>query len=94
MAELVIVRPVHFHPGRHEEAVAWARETEPVRRQYGLLHQWVLRGIVDSSDCQMIQVWESEEAYQRWRQSDDRVRLVKERTRFVSNDPTKRYRVL
>jgi heme-degrading monooxygenase HmoA len=92
--ELVIVRPVHFHPGRQEEAVAWARETEEIRRRYGMRHQWVLRGVVDAMDCQMIQVWESEEAYQRWRQSDDRKRLVHERARFASNDPTKHYRAL
>ena len=94
VTELVIVRPVHFHPGREEEALTWARETEDIRRQYGMRHQWVLRGIVDSMDCQMIQVWESEDAYQRWRQSDDRKRLVRERTRFASNDPTKHYRAL
>ena len=93
-AQLVIIRPVHFHPGRQEEAIAWARETEPIRRQYGMLYQWVLRGVVDQWDCQFVQVWESEEAYQRWRRSDDRARLVQERTQFVSNDPTKHYRVL
>jgi quinol monooxygenase YgiN len=90
----MIVRPVHFQPGRQNEAVAWARQTEPIRREYGMLHQWVIRGAVDQWDCQLIQVWESEEAYQCWRASDDRKRLVHERARFVSNDPTKHYRAL
>lgn len=94
MAELVIIRPVHFNPGRQDEAVAWARETEPIRRRYGMLHQWVLKGVVDQWDCQMIQVWQSEEAYQHWRQSEDRARLVEERSRLAAHDPTKHYRVL
>lgn len=94
MAELVLVRPVHFQPGRQDEAVAWARQTEPIRREYGLLHQWVIRGMVDQSDCQLIQVWQSEEAYRRWKESDDRKRLVEERSRYAGHDPTKQYRVL
>lgn len=94
MAEWVIVRPVHFTPGREAEAIAWARETEPIRRRYGMVHQWILRGVVDQWDCRMIQVWQSEEAYQSWHRSDERARLVHERVRFAGNDPTRTYRVL
>lgn len=94
MAELVIVRPVHFTPGREPEAIAWAQETEPVRRRHGMKHQWILRGTVDQWDCLMIQVWQSEEAYQHWRRSEERARLVQERLQFAGNDATKTYRVL
>lgn len=94
MAQLVVVRPVHFLPGREAETVAWAKETEKIRRQWGMTQMYTLKGLVDRSSYLLIQVWESREAYMRWKASPERRNLAAEAQRYVLYDPSDLYEVL
>lgn len=94
MAQVTVVRPVHFLPGREAEGIAWAKETESIRRRWGMQQQLVLKGTVDRSAYLLIQIWESAEAYQAWRQSAERAQLARQGQRFVLYDPSDVYDVL
>jgi len=91
MANFIIIRPVHVLRGREEEALRWAKSTEVVRRRHGMSHQWTVRNIIDPSETLLIQVWESREAYEAWRKSEEREKLVAERARFIAYDPTRHF---
>jgi heme-degrading monooxygenase HmoA len=94
VAGLIIIRPIHPLPGRHQEALRWLAETENVRRQAGQISQFVLRSVVDSSDFEFIQVWQDRGAYDRWRESPERSRLANERQNFLTHDPTRLFDVI
>ena len=94
MTQLMIIRPVHFLPGKEEEAVRWAKQTEQIRRQWGLVWQANLRSTVDHGQYLLVQLWESKEAYARWKASPDRAALLAESNRMVLHDPTQTYEVL
>ena len=94
MPQLLIIRPVHYLPGKREQAMQWARETEPVRRRWGMLSQVLVQGIADRNEHLFVQIWESPEAYNKWKASPDRARLVKESQRLVAYDPTRLYEVI
>ncbi len=94
MARLMIIRPVHPLPGRHDEAQRWLAETEPIRRQAGQIVQYYLRNVVDSSDFEFVQIWVDREAYERWRESGERATLANERQRYLTHDPTRLYEVI
>lgn len=94
MARLVIIRPIHPLPGRHQEALDWLAQTEDLRRAAGQISQYVLRSIVDSSDFEFVQVWMDRAAYERWRESPDRARLAQERQRYLTHDPTRLFDVI
>lgn len=94
MSEVAVVRPVHFLPGREPDGVAWAKETEKVRRQWGLRQQFILKGSIDRSAYMLVQFWESIEAYKTWRKSPERAQLAREGQRFVLYDPSDLYDVM
>jgi heme-degrading monooxygenase HmoA len=94
MAGLVVIRPIHPLPGRHQEALDWLAETEKLRRQAGQTSQFVLRSIVDSSDFELVQLWRDRAAYERWRESPDRAHLARERQRYLTHDPTRLFDVV
>ena len=94
MAQLVIIRPVHFLPGKREEVIRWSKETEAARRPWGLSLQMNLQSTVDHNQYLLIQVWESKEAYARWKASPDRAKLLAESANMVLHDPTQTYEVL
>jgi heme-degrading monooxygenase HmoA len=94
MPQIVIIRPVHLLPGKEEEGIRWAKETEDIRRRWGMLWQANLRSCVDPSLRILIQHWESREAYDRWKASEDRAKLMAEAGRVVLSDRTTIYEVL
>ncbi len=94
MAGLMILRPIHPLPGRHQDALAWLTQTEPVRRNAGQITQYVLRSVIDSREFLFVQVWESREAYERWRETPERAGLADERQRFLTHDPTRLFEVV
>lgn len=94
MPQILLARPVRFLPGKAKEGIEWTKSVEPVRRRWGMESQIVARGIVDPSAYLFIQVWESQEAYTRWKASEDRAKLVVEARRFCVYDPTVPYEVV
>lgn len=93
MARLLIIRPIHPLPGRVAAALRWLEETEPIREANGQLQQYVLRGIVDNADYQLVQVWSDHAAYQRWRATPDRARLAYDRQLYLTHDPARLYEI-
>ncbi|MGQ9674988.1 MAG: antibiotic biosynthesis monooxygenase family protein [Chloroflexota bacterium] len=94
MPQVMLMRPVRFLPGKVKEGIEWTRAVEPIRRHWGMRSQTVARGIVDTSSYLLIQVWESQEAYNRWKASEDRARLVVESRRFCVYDPSVPYEII
>ena len=94
MTKLMIIRPIHPLPGRHQEAWRWLAETEPVRRQAGQLYQFVLRNVVDSTDFEFVQVWQDRQSYERWRETPERARLAAERQRYLTHDPARLFDII
>jgi heme-degrading monooxygenase HmoA len=94
VSEVAVVRPVHFLPGREAEGIAWAKQTEHIRRSWGMRQQLILKGAVDRSAYLLVQVWESREAYQAWRRSPERADLSRQGQRFVLYDPSDLYDVM
>lgn len=94
MPEVAVVRPVHFLPGRESDGVAWAKETEKTRQQWGMRQQLILKGAADRSFYMLVQLWESMEAYQAWRRSPERAQLAREGQRFVLYDPSDLFEML
>ncbi len=94
MAQLVIIRPLHFLPGREQDVLRWAKKTEDIRRRAGMVWQASLRNTVDRDQYVLVQVWESKEAYARWKTSPDRARLARESSKFVFHDPTQTFETM
>jgi quinol monooxygenase YgiN len=94
MAGLIVIRPIHPLPGRHQEALRWLTETEGLRKEAGQIKQYVLRSIVDSSDFEFVQLWRDRAAYESWRESPERTRLAHERQRYLTHDPTRLFDVI
>jgi heme-degrading monooxygenase HmoA len=94
MSQLVIIRPVHFIPGQQEAVLKWSKDTEHIRRAWGMIWQSTMRGTVDHNEYLLIQMWESKEAYARWKASPDRAELLAESSRMVLHDLTRTYEVL
>lgn len=90
----VLIRQIHPLPGREAEAIAWYKDTEPFRRHAGQIIQLLLHGIVDRAEYQLIQEWTSLAAYEAWKHSPDRERLLSERARLMIHEPAKLYDTL
>ena len=91
---LVLIRQIRPLPGRESDAVNWYRDTEHFRRQAGQTSQVLLRSLVDHGDYQLIQTWTSREAYESWRNSAERERLLSERARLLIHEPARLYETL
>jgi len=90
----MLIRSIHMPSGSRERAIEWIRQTEEVRRQKGQVSQHFVKGITDPREYLFIQVWESLEAYQNWKQSPERARLAAERQRLLTHGPVLFYEVL
>jgi len=93
VARLLIIRPINPLPGRRAEAIRWLKETEPIRQAAGQLQQYVLQGVVDSADFQLVQVWADHASYQRWRATPERARLAYDRQLYLTHDPARLYEI-
>jgi len=94
MPQIMLIRSIHTPPGNRERTIEWIRQTEEVRRQWGQISQYFTKGITDPSEYLFIQVWESLEAYQNWKQSPERQRLAAERQRLLTHGLVEFYEIL
>lgn len=94
MAQLMIVRKIIPQPGRVPEAIKWLKEKEEQRSAHGQVSQVLARSLTDPNEYLFIQVWESRQAYDQWRRSEERAALAKERQAFLAHEPILFYEVL
>ncbi len=94
MAKLMIVRKIIPQPGRVPEAIRWMKEKEAQRKQRGQISQVLSRSMTDPNEYLFIQIWESKEAYEKWRNSEERAALAKERQALLAHEPILFYEVL
>jgi len=90
----VLIRQIHPLPGRETEAIDWYKETERFRQQAGQASQMLLRNLVDHGEYQLVQEWASQTAYEAWKRSPERERLLAERSRLLIHEPAKLYELL
>ncbi len=90
----VLIRQIYPLPGREAEAIAWYKDTEPLRRRAGQRFQTLLHGVVDRAEYRLIQEWSSQDAYEAWKRSPDRERLQTERSRLMIHEPATLYETL
>jgi quinol monooxygenase YgiN len=94
MAELVLVRPVHFPPGRAEPGLAWLREAMAARERAGMLRHAIMRSKTDRHDYLAVMVWPDRATYEAWHASPDRERLFADQPHYLVREPTRRYELL
>ncbi len=94
MAKFLIVRRITPQPGRVKEAIEWMKQKEGVRRKAGQRSQVLAKSLTDPNEYMFIQVWESREAYELWKRSEDRAALAKERQSLLAHEPILFYEVL
>jgi quinol monooxygenase YgiN len=94
MAELVLVRPVHFPPGRAEVGLAWLREAMAARERAGMLRHAIMRSRTDRHDYLAVMVWPDQATYEAWNASQERQRLFADQPHYLVREPTRRYALL
>jgi quinol monooxygenase YgiN len=94
MGHLVLVRPIHFPPGREEAGLAWMDEAMAYRSRAGMLRHAIMRSRTDPRDYVALMVWPDEATYAAWNRSEDRKRLFAEGPHYVAREPTRRYELL
>lgn len=94
MAKLMIVRKMIPQPGRVQEAIHWLKEKEAQRKSHGQLTQILSKSMTDPNEYLFIQIWESKAAYNKWRASEERAALAKERQTLLAHEPILFYEVL
>lgn len=94
MSHLVLVRPVHFPPGREEAGLAWLREAMAARERAGLIRHAIMRSRTDPRDYVALMVWPDEATYQAWNSSEERKRLFADAPHYLAREPTRRYELL
>jgi quinol monooxygenase YgiN len=92
MDRYVVIRTVEMPPEAVERTAEWLRATEPTRQAWGMLFQLLARQIISPRTYVLVQVWQSEEAYNRWRASEDRKKLAAEAPRMYIHATTYAYR--
>lgn len=91
MAELVLLRPVHFPPGREEIGLEWLRRAMAARRAAGMSHHAIMRSRTDPHDYLSLMVWPDGETYDAWHRSAERARLFADQPHYLVREPTRRY---
>jgi quinol monooxygenase YgiN len=94
VTELVLIRPVHFPPGREEIGLAWLRDAMAARREAGMTYHAIVRSRTDPSDYLALMVWPDQATYDRWNASDARARLFADQPHYLVREPTRRYTCL
>jgi heme-degrading monooxygenase HmoA len=94
MAQLVLVRPVHFPPGRAEVGLAWLRDAMAARERAGMVGHTIMRSRTDRHDYLAVMVWPDQATYQAWHVSEDRERLFGDQPHYLVREPTRRYELL
>jgi quinol monooxygenase YgiN len=91
VAELVLVRPVHFPPGREEVGLAWLRDAMAARARAGMLDHKIMRSRTDRADYLAVMVWPDQTTYEAWHTSPERHRLFADQPHYMVREPTRRY---
>lgn len=91
---ILVVRPVHFLPGKVKQAVQWLDETEPIRRSFGMIWQMAAQNITDRNEYVLVQLWDSQASLNKWLASNERQELVAQRQRFAAYDASRMYQML
>ena len=91
---LVLVRPVHFPPGREELGLAWLKEAMAARQRAGMLSHTIVRDRIDRRDYLAVMVWPDEATYQAWNKSPERQKLFADQPHYLVREPTRRYELL
>ncbi|MDO8673487.1 MAG: antibiotic biosynthesis monooxygenase [Dehalococcoidia bacterium] len=94
MGRLALVQTVHLLPGKADEAIQWFREGEVVRKLWGMSDQIIMRKSYDPSVYLVVQIWESMDAYTRWKNSKERGRSLEEGRKFRVREPSVVYEVV
>jgi hypothetical protein len=94
VSELLMIRPVRFLPGKASEGLEWSRSIEPIRRRFGLKSQFMAKGIIDPTQYVLVQTWECQEAYERYKASAERAELVIQARRLYVFDPSALYEIV
>lgn len=94
VASLVLVRPVHFPPGREQIGLAWLREAMQARERAGMLNHAIMRSRGDRADYLAVMVWPDQVTYESWHQSPERQRLFADQPHYLVREPTRRYTLL
>ncbi|MBI2864145.1 MAG: hypothetical protein HYX94_06235 [Chloroflexi bacterium] len=94
MGRIALVQTVHLLPGKADEAVRWLRDGEIIRRQWGMNEQIILRKSYDPSVYMVVQIWESLDAYNKWKNSEERGHSLEEGRRFRVREPSVIYEVV
>jgi heme-degrading monooxygenase HmoA len=94
VAELVLLRPVHFPPGREDIGLDWLRQAMAARRAAGMTHHAIVRSRTDPHDYLALMVWPDQETYEAWHRSPERARLFVDQPHYLVREPTRRYAVV
>jgi len=90
----VLIRPVHFPPGREEVGLAWLREAMETRRKAGMEYHAILRSRTDPHEYLALMVWPDPETYASWSGSPERQRLFSDQPHYLVREPTGQYTAL
>ncbi len=91
---LLVVRPMHFIPGKTEQALQWMEDTEHIRRRWGLVWQMAAQSVSDKDEFVLIQLWQDREAHARWNASQDHEDLLPQRQRLMAYDSSRMYELV
>ncbi len=94
MPKIAVTRTIHALPGKRQEMVENLERDDEVRRKWGMVDSFVLEKVIDPLIIFVMQIWQSEEHYERWRQSAERNKLLGSGRGFRVREPGLRYRVL
>ena len=94
MAELLLLRPVHFPPGREDIGLDWLRQAMVARRAAGMTYHAIVRSRTDPHDYLSVMVWPDQETYEAWHRSPERARLFADQPHYLVREPTRRYAVV
>lgn len=94
VAQLVLIRPVHFPPGREEVGLAWLREAMAARERAGMLSHAIVRARSDRHDYLATMVWPDQATYEAWNRSPERQRLFSDQPHYLVREATRRYEVV
>lgn len=91
MPELVLIRPVHFPPGREEIGLEWLRAAMAARRAAGMSYHAIVRSRTDPRDYLALMVWPDQATYDTWHTSPARSRLFADQPHYLVREPTQRF---
>ncbi|TAK26024.1 MAG: hypothetical protein EPO26_01380 [Chloroflexota bacterium] len=90
MSAIVLVRPVHFPPGREDVGLEWLRVAMQARCDAGMTYHAILRSRVDPHDYAAMMIWPDQTTYDRWHVSEERGHFFADQPHYLVREPTSR----